>query len=272
MQLTMFEPAEASPPPSSSGKTSPVFSPRKTTPSGAFWLGLPEKMSRFNRQGKNGRTLVVCMDPRGQSLGGPWTPNISDWPNDAAVCSLSQVLETGSIPQRYFLSGTACAGILRRAAQKKVQLPEALRQALEWQAAGGMGGDVSQTLDAVLAKSQAMPEKNRFPAVLQPIAFHATQDPISGDVVPALSGNALHGVTTPLGVRYLMPVEAERLQGFPSHHACVPYRGRPTKACPDGPRRKAIGNSMAVPCMRWIGSRIDAHIKGELNSPDEAFL
>ena len=114
MQLTMFEPAEASPPQSSFGKTSQASFQRVTTPSGAFWLGLPEKMSRFNRQGKNGRTLVVCMDPRGQSLGGPWTPNISDWPNDADVCSLSQVLETGSIPQRYFLSGTACAGLLRR--------------------------------------------------------------------------------------------------------------------------------------------------------------
>ena len=101
-----------------------------TTPSGAFWLGLPEKMTHWNRQGKNGRTLVVCMDPRGQSLGGPWTPNISDWPNDADVCSLSQVLEMGSIPQRYFLSGTACAGILRRAEKRGKDLPPNLQSAL----------------------------------------------------------------------------------------------------------------------------------------------
>ena len=130
MQLTMFEPAEASPPPLSSGKTSPVFSPRKTTPSGAFWLGLPEKMTRWNRQGEGGRTLVLCMDPRGQSPGGPWTPNISDWPNDAAVSSLSQVLEKGSIPPEFFLSGTACAGILRRAEARGRALPVALHSAL----------------------------------------------------------------------------------------------------------------------------------------------
>ena len=130
MQLTMFEPAEASPPQSSFGKTSQASFQRVTTPSGAFWLGLPEKMSRFNRQGENGRTLVVCMDPRGQSLGGPWTPNISDWPSDAAVCSLSQVLEMGSIPQRYFLSGTACAGILRRAEARGKDLPPNLQSAL----------------------------------------------------------------------------------------------------------------------------------------------
>lgn len=57
-------------------------------------------------------------------------PNISEWPNDAAVCSLSQVLEKGSIPQRYFLSSMACAGILRRAAKRGKALPAALEQAL----------------------------------------------------------------------------------------------------------------------------------------------
>ena len=130
MQSTLFAFETGAPPQSSSGKTSPASSRPKTMLSGAFWLALPEKMSRFERQGVNGRTLVLCMDPRGQSLGGPWTPNISDWPNDAAVCSLSQVLETGSIPQRYFLSGTACAGILRRAERRGKDLPPNLQSAL----------------------------------------------------------------------------------------------------------------------------------------------
>ncbi|OEC37762.1 hypothetical protein A7D27_24435 [Pseudomonas sp. 1D4] len=58
-------------------------------------------------------------------------PNISAWPNDAAVCSLSQVLETDSIPQRYFLSQAACAGILRRAEARGKRLPEALLMALK---------------------------------------------------------------------------------------------------------------------------------------------
>ena len=130
MQSTLFAFETDAPPQSSSGKTSPASSRPRTMLSGAFWLALPEKMSRFERQGANGRTLVLCMDPRAQSLGGPWTPNISDWPNDAAVCSLSQVLETGSIPQRYFLSGTVCAGILRRAEKRGKDLPAALHAAL----------------------------------------------------------------------------------------------------------------------------------------------
>jgi hypothetical protein len=78
----------------------------------------------------------MCLDPKEQSRGGFSMPNISDWPNDAAVCSLSQVLETGSIPQRYFLSGKACAGILRRAEVRGRALPSALLEALRRAADG----------------------------------------------------------------------------------------------------------------------------------------
>jgi DNA (cytosine-5)-methyltransferase 1 len=43
---------------------------------------------------------------------------------------------------------------------------------------------------------------------------------------------------------------------MPDGHTKVPYRGKPAEECPDGPRYKAIGNSMAVPCMAWIGRRL----------------
>lgn len=56
-----------------------------------------------------------------------------------------------------------------------------------------------------------------------------------------------------MAVRRLTPRECERLQGFPNDYTLVPYRGKPAV---DGPRYKALGNSMAVPCMRWIGERI----------------
>jgi DNA (cytosine-5)-methyltransferase 1 len=55
-------------------------------------------------------------------------------------------------------------------------------------------------------------------------------------------------------VRRLTPREAERLQGFPDDYTLIPYRGKPAA---DGPRYKALGNSMAVPVMRWIGERIE---------------
>jgi DNA (cytosine-5)-methyltransferase 1 len=58
------------------------------------------------------------------------------------------------------------------------------------------------------------------------------------------------------GVRRITPTEAERLQGFPDDWTKIPWRGRPTEDCPDGPRYKAVGNSMAVPVIRWLGERI----------------
>ncbi|MFK1437595.1 DNA cytosine methyltransferase [Pseudomonas aeruginosa] len=54
-------------------------------------------------------------------------------------------------------------------------------------------------------------------------------------------------------VRRLMPVECERLQGMPDGWTLVPYRGKPAA---DAPRYKAIGNSMAVPCVAWLGARL----------------
>jgi len=56
-------------------------------------------------------------------------------------------------------------------------------------------------------------------------------------------------------VRRLTPVECERLQGFPDGYTNIPWRGK--EDSPDGPRYKALGNSMAVPVMRWIGERIN---------------
>ncbi|WP_312315153.1 Dam family site-specific DNA-(adenine-N6)-methyltransferase [Atlantibacter sp.] len=59
-------------------------------------------------------------------------------------------------------------------------------------------------------------------------------------------------------VRRLTPVECERLQGFPDDHTLIEWRGKDRQVCPDGPRYRAIGNSMAVPVMQWIGERIAA--------------
>jgi DNA (cytosine-5)-methyltransferase 1 len=60
-------------------------------------------------------------------------------------------------------------------------------------------------------------------------------------------------------VRRLTPRECERLQGFPDDWTLIPYRGKPVEQCPDGPRYKALGNSMACNCMAWIGERIAAY-------------
>lgn len=72
----------------------------------------------------------------------------------------------------------------------------------------------------------------------------------------AIKENGCQTVRQGMQVRRLTEVECERLQGFPDNFTRIPYRGKPLEQCPRGHRYKAMGNSMAVPVMRWIGERI----------------
>ena len=145
----------------------------------------------------------------------------------------------------------------------------------------GVSVEIAPTLD------RAQPA-----AVAQPIAFHPTQEPISSnDICHSIGANnnatavafdaynqSVSDVSHPLRVgfgnglgdeipqtihnmqvRRLTPVECERLQGFPDGYTNIPWRSKPES--PDGPRYKALGNSWAVPVVRWIGERIEATIR-----------
>lgn len=100
-------------------------------------------------------------------------------------------------------------------------------------------------------------------AVAQPIPFDTTQitspynysNPQSGDPChPLATGAHPPSVATSMAVRRLTPTECERLQGFPDGYTDIQPNGKQTA---DGPRYKALGNSMAVPVMKWIGNRIN---------------
>lgn len=76
-----------------------------------------------------------------------------------------------------------------------------------------------------------------------------------------LTASDRHAVQHGLTVRRLTPLECERLQGMPDNHTRIPWRGKPAEQCPDAPRYKAVGNSMAVPVMRRIGHWIQDYLK-----------
>lgn len=90
--------------------------------------------------------------------------------------------------------------------------------------------------------------------VAQPVAFHVDAQPdqmnFSSETTASLTCSQHAGVQMGMAVRRLTPTECERLQGFPDGYTNI------RENCPDAPRYKALGNSMAVPCMRWIGERI----------------
>ena len=131
---------------------------------------------------------------------------------------------------------------------------------------GGDAGDIAPTLRAG-GHAGSHANGGVMPAVaFQPgnLVRGAGSQP-SGEVFPTLKSDHGRGlsdqhphVMAAMQVRRLTPRECERLQGFPDDYTQIPYRNKPAGQCPDGPRYKALGNSMAVPVMRWIGERIAA--------------
>jgi DNA (cytosine-5)-methyltransferase 1 len=112
--------------------------------------------------------------------------------------------------------------------------------------------NVMSTLDA--AGESRGTNQQRF--LMQPIAFSSqmSQPQIDVDMTQTLQAKNPMAVSQHMAVRRLTPKECERLQGFPDNYTDIQPKGKPT---PDGPRYKALGNSMAVPVMAWIGQRIE---------------
>jgi len=111
--------------------------------------------------------------------------------------------------------------------------------------------------DSVSTEVTPTLDKSKTPAV----AFTTVADCLTAAYATKWNGNAsatngsLFAAQSP-AVRRLTPIECERLQGFPDDFTQIPWRNKPAEDCPDGPRYKAMGNSMAVSVMRWIGERI----------------
>ncbi|WP_130983470.1 phage N-6-adenine-methyltransferase [Klebsiella pneumoniae] len=129
---------------------------------------------------------------------------------------------------------------------------------------GNTGGNIDVAA-CLTAKGQ------RIDFEVETFAVHGTQDPDTNlELAHTLGRN--HGqenaISNGVQVRRLMPVECERLQGFPDSHTLISWRGKEATECPDGPRYRAIGNSMAVPVMRWIGERIAAALPVKKSAGD----
>jgi DNA (cytosine-5)-methyltransferase 1 len=110
-------------------------------------------------------------------------------------------------------------------------------------ASGGDLGGGSETLyvpNTARCLTRGVSQKNDF----------ETDTFITEEISFTLNTTDRHGVSNSLAVRRLTPIECERLQGFPDDYTNIKEK------CPDGPRYKAMGNSMAVPVMKWIGQRI----------------
>ena len=148
----------------------------------------------------------------------------------------------------------------------------------------------TQTADTLTCTSddQRMPDKNKLQAIItlqdtsgrdkaqngkgwsEGVSYTLDATGLQGVVAPTLTTNnpsrspqasevtqQINAVyQASMAVRRLTPIECERLQGFPDGYTDIMLNGKQT---PDGPRYKALGNSMAVNVMKWIGERINSY-------------
>ena len=132
-----------------------------------------------------------------------------------------------------------------------------------WRTTNNDAGQVSQTLKTDLAHQSG-------PCLA--IGTDCFNGAITGDVAATIGtpGSSVNAsgptVMQTMQVRRLTPTECERLQGFPDGWTAIPWKKKSADDCPDGPRYKALGNSMAVNCMEWIGERI-ATVNATMDRP-----
>jgi DNA (cytosine-5)-methyltransferase 1 len=180
--------------------------------------------------------------------------HLGDWRRAAAVLFERESLRVDPAPSRAKGQGTAA------------------------DAQAGARAGLHATVGALCADTHpgAYSGQDAYTGRLVPAAFSIREDATVGNfsATPLDIANALQAhqpapsshhaqtfvahaaVATTMAVRRLTPVECDRLQGFPDGYTAIPWRGKPATECPDGPRYRALGNSMAVPCMSWIGKRI----------------
>jgi DNA (cytosine-5)-methyltransferase 1 len=123
------------------------------------------------------------------------------------------------------------------------------------------GGSVMNVMEDGTVGTLRRETHGHEPVIMAP-TLTASNDPSRSPQSTEVTNQVASVYAASMAVRRLTPVECERLQGFPDDYTNIPWRKQPTS--PDGPRYKALGNSWAVPNVRWIGVRIDNYLKGEV--------
>jgi len=188
-----------------------------------------------------------------------------DWRGAAAVLSERHSLSGNPAPRREASEGASYRAVRSVALRGRedggtAELGDEIAHALR---ASGGGGDKPHAMITHALRGEgfdASEDGTGRGTPLVPTMFYSNQSfdsgrniDVSGTLRVAGDGGDAPAVAMGAAVRRLTPRECERLQGFPDDYTLVPHRGKPMA---DGPRYKALGNSMAVPVMRWIGERI----------------
>lgn len=258
----------------------------QNTLSGKMWQGLFQAIKVKTSAGSlkksqkptfqclivNGGQLPEWLEAGGAvQLGDSWTLNIGECPSVENVSTLYTVLVM-NVPQKYYLSAKACLGILRRAEQRGRTLPEiletALKEQIQWQQALSTK-NVSYTLTTADRHAVAVP----CDTPLATEESHSYRLSGYGDYKEGIGtlrasggdyGGGSENFTVTIKkiaekvkylVRRMIPIECERLDGFPDDWTRYGASG---KEMADTIRYTALGNSIAVPCAERVFAGIVA--------------
>ena len=158
-----------------------------------------------------------------------WTRNTLEYPNSVEECSLLDVLEVGGGPAEVLFE--------REILQRSIGEGEPIREKIARR--NGKSNKKSNKIKTIFCRASSAAKAECYENLSPTLTAH------SGVTAPFISS---------IPPRYLMPIECERIQGFPDNWTNVP--GPNGKLLSNTRRYKMIGNSMAVPVMRWIGKRI----------------
>ena len=252
---------------------------RKDRPNGGMYINPADISGAITQVESDTKVLAFRKSRRAKS-----TTDHETWVS-AESSNCLNAFDVGDIRDTHAIVGALCARDFKGVGSQYVQegkcivenrsRPIAIQGNLIGRVEGGPQG-VGASDDGVmytLTKGDVHAVANPTPPVM---AFQSSELRLRGtltnhEISPTLKAETKCGDTElriqqEMAVRRLTPTECERLQGFPDGWTYIPWRGKP--GTPDGLRYKALGNSMAVNCMEWIGERIqsaETKLKGKHN-------
>ena len=233
------------------------------SPAVAVWENVPGVLNTHDNAFGCLLGALCGADGALQPAGGRWT--------DAGVVSDRRVVAWRILDAQYFGVPQRRRRVFVVAGAGSIDAAEILFERAGLQGDSDAGGSAEESVAAFVEGSFGAHREANTAGTLKAsggalsggsetlLVVNGRQDPCVSETAFALGcqhngmDNVLSCGHTP---RRLTPRECERLQGMPDDHTRIPWRGKPADDCPDGPRYKAIGNSMAVPVMRWIGERM----------------
>ena len=175
---------------------------------------------------------------------------LGDWRRAAAVLFERESLRRDTAPSREAgqkVAPTVVSGPpFSRTGNERVECDAIVAQCLT----SGTGKRYDVETETILPVSKCFQQNTR-----DEVRYIGGDGQIAGALAAESGMKQTNYIQQTMAVRRLTPVECERLQGFPDNYTNIPWRKK--DEAPDGPRYKALGNSMAVPVMRWIGERIN---------------